>query len=71
MKGNYETSDRGFRIRQVAERLAVSIDSVKRLIREERIRSIRIGGSVVIPGAEVDRVLREGCPLKRSRKVAR
>jgi excisionase family DNA binding protein len=71
MKGNYETADRGFRIRQVAERLAVSIDSVKRLIREERIRAIRIGGSVVIPGIEVDRLLREGCPLKRSRKLAR
>ena len=49
------------RAREVSERLGISVSFTKKLIRERRVKSVRIGTSVRVPLAEVERVEREGC----------
>ncbi len=50
-----------FRAREVAERLGISLSFAKKLMRERRIQSIRIGTAVRVPLSEIERIEREGC----------
>ena len=44
--------------KEFAERLGVSLDSVNRMIKKEKIRAVNFGRRVLIPCAEVERLLR-------------
>jgi len=49
-----------FPIKDVADRLSLCYRSVHRAVREGRIKSIRIGGSVRIPADELKRICEKG-----------
>ena len=55
-----EMERRLFRPAQVAEALAVSRGQIYRLIDQKRIQAVRIGSSVRIPRAELERLLESG-----------
>jgi excisionase family DNA binding protein len=54
------------RIAGVAELLDISISSVRRLIRDGQLESIRIGASVRVPEASLERLISAG--RRRSRR---
>lgn len=49
-----------YRIDEVAERLGVSYAMVATLIRQGKIRSVRLGRLKLVPAAEMDRLCRVG-----------
>ena len=65
MTATKELERRAFGIRNVADAFDISTDSVKRLVRDELIRSIQVGGRRLIPLSEVQRIEREGIPTRR------
>lgn len=52
-----EDQRRALGIKGVAETLSVSADSIRRLIRDGKLRTVRLGRRVLVPVAEVERVL--------------
>lgn len=64
-----ELGRRAYGISTVAAAFELSRDSVKRHVREGNIKVIRIGGRVLIPLSEVERIEREGIPRKQYRKT--
>jgi excisionase family DNA binding protein len=67
MTATTELGRRAFGIRTVANAFEVSTDSVKRWVRDELVRSIRVGGRRLIPLSEVERIEREGIPRRKAR----
>jgi excisionase family DNA binding protein len=49
------------RVEQASKQLAVSIFTVRRLIKAKELRAVRVGKRVLIPASEIERVMREGC----------
>ncbi|MBI4506414.1 MAG: excisionase family DNA-binding protein [Chloroflexi bacterium] len=47
-------------VAEAARRLGVSRDTVERRIRAGGLRAVRLAGRVLIPAAEVDRLLADG-----------
>lgn len=45
----------------VSKRLAVSVFTVRRLIKAREIRAVHVGKRVLIPSSEVERIIEEGC----------
>jgi excisionase family DNA binding protein len=45
---------------EAAESIRLTRAGVRRWILEERIATIRVGRRVLIPGSEIDRILKEG-----------
>src|SRR5262245_39545061 len=56
------------RIEEAAYLLAVSTRTVKRLVASRTLRTVRIGRSVRIRRAELERWLETGCPLPGPRR---
>jgi excisionase family DNA binding protein len=50
----------GFRRRDFAKALGVSVPTVERWLRAGAVRHVKIGGTVIIPAAEADRILDVG-----------
>ena len=48
-------------VESVSERLGVSIFTVRRLLKSEQLLGVRIGGRVLVPLDEVERVIKQGC----------
>jgi excisionase family DNA binding protein len=44
-----------------SRRISVSEFTLRRLIKSGHLRSVRVGKRVLIPEAEIQRVIREGC----------
>ena len=49
-----------YRIKDVADRLSLCYRTLHRAVREGRIKSIRLGGSIRIPASELQRILTKG-----------
>jgi excisionase family DNA binding protein len=49
-----------YRVRDVAERLSLTYRTIHRAIKAKRIRAIRCGGAVLIPAAELQRIVAKG-----------
>jgi len=56
-----QQSDRLEPIAEVSKRLAVSSFTVRRLIRANQLRAVRVSKRVLVPESEIERVIREGC----------
>jgi hypothetical protein len=67
MMATTELGRRAFGIRAVANAFDISPDRVKRLVREQLIRSIQVGGRRLIPLSEIQRIEREGLPRRKAR----
>ena len=52
-------------IDRVAEVTGVSPHSIRRWISENRVRSVRLGGRVLVPVAEVERLVTSGLDTDR------
>src|SRR4030095_15408530 len=50
---------------EVAKRLAVSVFTVRRLIRARLLKAVSVARRVLVPASEVDRVISEGCGVPR------
>ena len=46
---------------QAAERLGVSRDSVRRLIRVGSLKAVRVASRVMVAESEIERVISQGC----------
>jgi len=55
------TSPRSYRAADVALLIGCSEKHIRRLMRDGRIRIVRIGHLVRIPPHEVERIVKEGC----------
>lgn len=53
---------------EVAEKLGVHTNTVRRLVDEDEIKGVRIAGRVMVPSDEVERVLKEGAGSSKRRK---
>lgn len=53
--------DRLTSVSETSERLAVSSFTVRRLIKAGRVRAVRVGKRVLIPGSEIERIISSGC----------
>ncbi|MGE0235881.1 helix-turn-helix transcriptional regulator [Methylocystis sp.] len=51
---------RAHRVKQFCERVGISASTFWKYVRQEKIRTIRIGGRVLVPHAEALRILSEG-----------
>ena len=51
---------RAYSLGEVGEMYGISRDSVKRLAKNGGIKVIRVGGRILVPASEVDRMEREG-----------
>lgn len=50
-----------FSIRSTAERLGVSVFTVRRLVQTKALKSVRISRRVMIPDVEISRAIKHGC----------
>ena len=48
-------------VEETSERLAVSTFTTRRLIKAGHLRAVRVGKRVLVPDAEIVRVISEGC----------
>lgn len=46
---------------EVSKRLGVSSFTVRRLIKTNQLRAVRVSRRVLVPDSEVDRIIIEGC----------
>jgi predicted site-specific integrase-resolvase len=53
-------------LRELAESLDVSYDTLWRASKSGALRTIRIGNRVVVPAAEIERIERDGLQAKAS-----
>jgi excisionase family DNA binding protein len=53
-------------IGECSERLGVSCDTVRRLVKTGKLRFVRIRSRLLIPSVEVDRLLNEGSENDRN-----
>ena len=56
-----ETQQQLRSVDEVSRRLAVSTFTTRRLIKAKQLRAVRVGKRVLIPEAEIARVIAEGC----------
>jgi excisionase family DNA binding protein len=54
-----------FSIQEVAERLGVSVYTVRRLAQAGELQIVRVGRRVLLVEADVQRAVREGCSFKQ------
>jgi excisionase family DNA binding protein len=57
---SYEDRTKGHPITDASKRIGVSTFTTRRKVKEGKIRVVRVGSRVLIPGEELDRILREG-----------
>jgi excisionase family DNA binding protein len=50
-------------IEQAAKQLGISVSTLRRDVRLQRIRAVRYGRRVLIPASELDRISQEGLPI--------
>lgn len=50
-------SRKSYRPREVVEVTGLSISTVNRMLKDGRLPSVRLGGCVLVPAAELDRLL--------------
>jgi excisionase family DNA binding protein len=48
-------------VEEVSKRLAVSTFTIRRLIKAGQIRAVRVSKRVLVPEAEIERVIAGGC----------
>lgn len=53
-----DISDQGFSIKEAAIRLGLGESTLRRLIKQGKIKATRIGGKIVIPAGEIRSLLR-------------
>jgi excisionase family DNA binding protein len=46
---------------EVSRRLSVSTFTTRRLIKAKQLRAVHVGKRVLVPQAEIERVIAEGC----------
>jgi hypothetical protein len=61
------TARRAFSIGEASQTFGVSPDSFWRAKKAGKLRTIRIGGRVLVPAAEIERIARDGLEIKRGR----
>jgi excisionase family DNA binding protein len=60
-----------FSIREVCQAIPVSVDSLHRAAKAGLLRTIRVGGRVLVPADELRRIAREGLQVRRGRPPKR
>jgi excisionase family DNA binding protein len=48
-------------VTETSRRLAISVRTMRRLIKAKQVRAVRVGYRVLIPGSEIDRIISSGC----------
>lgn len=56
-----EEKERLESIEETSRRLAVSSFTVRRLVKANQLRAVRVGKRVLIPEREIERVVAQGC----------
>jgi excisionase family DNA binding protein len=56
-------------IKRAAQRLGISIWTLRKKVYEGDIDSIKIGVKLLIPGSEIDRLIREGTRPRKTPRV--
>jgi excisionase family DNA binding protein len=64
-----EMNERLNSLRETADRLGVSIFTVRRLISAGSLRAVRVSRRLLVPESEVLRTCAEGCPPKGHSEV--
>jgi excisionase family DNA binding protein len=54
-------------VEETAKRLSVSTFTTRRLIKAKQLSAVRVGKRVLVPEAEIERVIREGAANARAR----
>jgi excisionase family DNA binding protein len=54
-------------VEEVSRRLSVSTFTTRRLIKTKQLRAVRVGKRVLVPQAEIERVIAQGCGKHASR----
>lgn len=62
-----EEKDRLQSVEESSRQLAVSSFTVRRLIKSNHLRAVRVGKRLLIPQSEIARVMREGCGHQSAR----
>jgi hypothetical protein len=55
---------RAFGLTEFASMFSIHPDSAKRLVRTGRLRTIMVGGRRLVPIGEIERIERDGLPLR-------
>lgn len=56
-----EAQDRLMSVEEGSRRLAVSVFTMRRLIKSRQLRAVRVAKRVLVPQSEIERVIAEGC----------
>jgi excisionase family DNA binding protein len=56
-----ESQERLTSIEEASRRLSVSTFTTRRLIKAKQLRAVRVGKRVLVPEAEIVRVIAQGC----------